>query len=67
MTLVLDRYGFRVVRYYREQTVREFAVQKTTLYRSRRTALQRVMRWLADCMCPVPWFRNKMVAVAIAT
>ena len=67
MTLLLERSGFEGIRFYREHTVREFGVQKTTAYGWRRSGVQRAARAVADRMGLIPWFRNKMVVVAVAT
>ena len=66
MTLLLERSGFEDIRFYREHTVREFGVQKTTAYGWRRSVVQRTARTVADRIGLIPWLRNKMVVVAVA-
>jgi 2-polyprenyl-3-methyl-5-hydroxy-6-metoxy-1,4-benzoquinol methylase len=67
MRLLLERSGFENIRFYREHTVSELAVQKTAAYGWRRSMIRRAARIVAERMGVVPWLRNKMVVVAVAT
>jgi 2-polyprenyl-3-methyl-5-hydroxy-6-metoxy-1,4-benzoquinol methylase len=66
MRLLLERNGFADIRFHREHTVPELAVQKTTAYGWRRSMVRRTTRMVAERMGVVPWLRNKMVVMAVA-
>lgn len=65
MSAVLRRTGFDAIRFYREQTVREFGKRKVQAYGLDQTWSQRVTTALARAVGMVPWFRNKMVVTAV--
>ncbi len=62
---VLRRVGFDGIRFYREQTVREFGSRKHAAYGSRNAWPQRVSNLIAGSIGMVPWLRNKMVVMAV--
>ena len=64
MKAALDRAGFPHIRFYREQTVKEFGRRKHASYGMRRTLSQRLACTFGDAMGTIPWLRNKMVVIA---
>lgn len=64
MRLVLQRVGFGGMRFYREQTVREFSRQKLEAYGAFQAWSQRTAIAAASLVGKLPWLRNKMVVVA---